>query len=216
MWRSLKTYFFPKCKGFVDKSEQERLFAYSTYVKTYRWLGQTCVASQARIIVNTLLCRFYHIDLADDIYYYDDSLLDYFERSSMFNPWNFENKTFSDHIDDVYRRIYMELRLSKHFHRFVCKGFINLYKPMIEKIVIFWQEADLYNLNNQLSDQQEFAECDWFEPDNAFDWFYHNKGFDIERFKESKVYNTFNEVTSHNALNAVKHKKLNDANKIFL
>jgi hypothetical protein len=215
MWRSLKTYYFPKCKGYFTKSEQERLYSYKVYVTAYRWTGQTCVTSQARIIVNCMLCRFYHIDFADDIYWYDDVLLDYFEKSSMFNPWNFELKSFSFHIDDVYRRVYMELRLSKHFHRFVCKGFLNLYKPMLEKIDKFWSDNELYNLKKQVQDISDYCLSDWFENEEDLQFFYHNKGFDIDKFKQTKVYNTLVEVTTKNATNAVKHKRLNDANHIF-
>lgn len=216
MWRSLKTFFFPKCKDYASLSKSERLYAYSTYVAAYRWTGETCVALQARYIVNALLCRFYNKDIGDDIYYYDDKLLDYFQRTSMFDPWNFEGKRFDRHIDDVFRRIYCELRLSKHFHRFVCKGFLNKYESMLIKIEEFWQQADLDNLNNQLSKQHEFTLSDLYESEEDLQFFYWNKGFDLEQFKKTKSYRTFTEVISRNSENAVKHKKLNDLNKIFI
>lgn len=215
MWRSLKTYYFPKCKGYSTKSEQERLYTYKLYVTAYRWTGETCLATQARIIVNSMLIRYYNLDMADDIYYYDDTLLDYFVKSSMFNPRDNKDKPLEHYIDDIFRRVYMELRLSKHFHRFVCKGFLNLYKPMLEKIDKFWSDNELYNLKNQIQDIYDYCLSDWFENEEDLQFFYHNRGFDLDKFKQTKVYNTFVEVTTKNATNAVKHKKLNDANNIF-
>lgn len=214
MWRSLKAFYFPKCKGYSQKSEQERFYAYSTYVNAYRWTGQTCVATQARIIVTYILYRFYHVDIADDLYYIDNKLLDYFEKSSLFNPWNFEHKSFHDHIDDVYRRVYMELRLSKHFHRFVCRGFINLYKPMMTKIHQFWLDSDKFNLINQLNQETEFGLSDWFEDEDSYLPFFHNKIL-LDKLQQSKAYRCYEMVTKKNAENSVKHKILNDKNKIF-
>lgn len=215
MWRSLKAYFFPKCKGFSFLNQSERLYAYSAYVNAYRITGTSCVATQARYIVNCLLSRFYHVDMADDIYYYDDKLLDYFMVSSMFDPWNFEGKQFALHIDDVFRRIYMELRLSKHFHRYVCKGFINNYQPMIAKIEEFWNAADLDNLNKFYLNQSEYVLSDWFEDEEDFQFFYCNKGFDSSKFKERKCYQLYSSLVKTNSENAIKHKKLNDLNKVF-
>lgn len=215
LWRSLKAYYFPKCKGYSEKSEYERLFAYSTYVKTFRWTGKTCVAEQARHITYALLYRFYHIDLCDDLYYNDDALLDYFEKSSLFDPYSFEKKSFKDHIEDVFRRIYMELRTSKHFHRFVCKGFINLYKPMMQKIDTFWKDNELFNLKNQCQDISDYCMSDWFEDEEEIQFFFHNRGLNLEKFTQSKAFRCFKEVTAKNFENAVKHKRLNDLNKVF-
>lgn len=216
LWRSLKTFYFPKCKGYSTKSEQERLYTYKTYVNAYRWTGTTKIVEQTRAIVNTILCRFYHVDLADDMYYYPDDLLDYFEKSSMFNPWNYEGKTFEEHIDDVFRRIYMELRLAKHFHRYVCKGFLNLYQPMLQKIDSFWKSNDMYNLKQQLNYEKEFVESDWFNDISELDYFHHNLGFHIDKFKQTKVYRCYESVVLKNSENAVKHKKLNDENRKLL
>ena len=215
LWRSLKTYYFPKCKGYAEKSERERIYSYSTYVKVYRWTGETCVAEQTRFLVFHILARFYKLDIADDIYYVDDTLLDYFEKSSMFDPYTFEKKSFNEHIEDVARRIYMELRLSKHFHRFVCKGFTNLYKPMISKIDDFWSNNDMMNLSCQLKDESEYGVSDWFCSEEDYQFFFHNCGFDVEKFKKLKAYRTYRESSLKNAEYAVKHKRLNDINKIF-
>lgn len=215
MWRSLKAYYFPKCKGYSQKSEHERLYSYSTYVNAYRWTGETNVAAQARTIVTYILYRFYKIDIGDVIYHIDDKLLDYFEKSSLFDPTSFEKKKFNEHIDDVYRRVYMELRTSKHFHRFVCKGFLNNYKPMLNKIDKFWSDDDMKNLSNQLTAETEFAMSDWFEDEEDFQFFYYNRGFVLEKFKKTKAYKCFDSVTTKNSANAIKHKELNDKNRIF-
>lgn len=217
LWRSLKTYYFPKCKGYTKKSKSERLYAYSVYVKLYRWTKETSIATQARIVVSALLIRHYHHDMKDLMYNFDDKLLDYFIESSMFDPSVYENKhqTFDDYINDVYRRIYMEIRLSKHFHKFVCKGFVNLYAPMYEKIVNFWNDNDLYNLNHSVKSIHDFVDSDWFDNTDDIDFFYINKGFDSEKYKTTKFYRIFNEQSTKRINDSVKHKKLNDANKIF-
>lgn len=217
MWRSLKTFYFPKCKGYTQKSKHERLYAYSLYVKNYKWTKETSISTQTRIVVSALLMRHYHHDMSDLMYNYDDDLLDYYQKSSMFDPSIYENKhqTFEEHINDVYRRIYMEIRLSKHFHTFVCKGFINLYSSMYDKIVNFWNDNELYTLNTNLKSMQDFYDSDWFSDDSDFDYFYINRGFDAERYKSTNFYNMFKELSTNRLRDSVKHKKLNDANKIF-
>ena len=217
LWRSLKTYYFPKCKGYSEKSQHERLYAYTLYVKNYRWTKETSVAAQARVIISCMIMRHYHHDLGDLMYNYDDKLMDYYVRSSMFDPSCYENKhcLFEEHINDVYRRIYMEIRLSKHFHTFVCKGFVNNYIPMYNKIVEFWNNDTLYNLNNTYKSMEEFIESDWFNDTDDLGFFYINKGFDSERFQLTNSYRMFKEITTKRLSDSVKHKKLNDANKIF-
>ena len=217
LWRSLKTYYFPKCKGYFAKSEHERLFSYQTYVNVYRWTKETRVSEQTRIILDLILRKNFHSDVS--LHDYGNirwDLIDYFEKSCMF-PFigEIDNDNFHVEIEKIYQRIYMELRISKHFHKFVCKGFVNLYVPMMAKIEKFWSDNDAYNLKHHLSDMEEFSVSEWFENENGFDFFYHNIGFDISKFINTKAFKTYESVTTSNLSNSVKHKRLNDLNKVF-
>ena len=215
LWRSLKAYFFPKCKGYSSKSERQRLFAYSTFLRNFHWTGTYKVSEQARIILNILLRIHYHQDVADDLYYYDDEILQYFKESAEIDFDNIKGKDWTKTLQLYYERIYSEIRLSSHFHRFVCQSNRNSYHTYMRKIDEFWSKNDMMNLNQQYELQADFVHSEWYENEDDFQFFYDNFGFDSERFKNSKAYKCFAMLTSHNSEIAVKHKKLNDANKIF-
>ena len=91
----------------------------------------------------------------------------------------------------------------------------NSYRPMMAKIDEFWKKNDYMNLT-KLTDMSEFACLIGMKMKNLFQYFYHNLGFDDESFKNTKAYKTFREVTSKNSEYAVKHKTLNDLNKVFV
>ena len=87
---------------------------------------------------------------------------------------------------------------------------------MLQIIDEFWKTNDMYNLKQQLSYEIEFVESDWFNDITDLNFFFPNLGFDFESFRNSKVFCTYESVCLKNYDNSVKHKKLNDANKIYL
>lgn len=205
LWRSLKDYYFPKCKGYATKSKFERLYSYKTFSAARLWTKQDRAIDQAKLILKACFGVLAH----DKLHYRTDlRLVNYFIESVGIMPYDFE------HAPDYLRAIYMELRTSKHFLEFVCINDENLCFKMLDKIDNFWKDNDMFNLTNQLQQQREFGFSDWFEQDYSF--FYHNLGFMDEQFKKTKAYKAFYQVTHHNAENAVKHKKLNDANRYFI
>lgn len=218
LWRSLKAYYFPKCKGYASKSEYERLYSYSTYVETFRWTQEARVSEQARIILDHILRRHFHHDVPCDnfgLIRYD--LVDYFTKSACidYNLLECDQLQFSYEVENAYKRIYMELRISKHFHHYVCDGVVSDYELYIRKIHEFWMKNDLMNLNNQYRIMEEFGISEWFENEEDYQFFYHNRGFLNEQYKQSKAYKCLSMVTRRNAENSVKHKELNDLNKVF-
>ena len=204
LWRSLKNFYFPKCKGYTTKSKYERLYSYKTFSAARLWTKKDRIIDQAKLIL-----EYCFGVLARDSKYYgtDLRLVNYFIDSVGIEPFAFE------YAPAYLRAIYMELRTSKHFLEYVCLNDENLCSKMLDKIDTFWNDNDMYNLSSQLQQQQEFGLSEWFEKDYSF--FYHNLGFMKDEFKKTKAYKAFYMVTRNNAENAVKHKKLNDANHIF-
>lgn len=206
LWRSLKNWYFPKCKGFASVSKQERLFAYTTYAAAREWTTKNRVSDQARLILEYCYGVVYH----DPKYLRRDTkLIEYFIKSVGIDMYNMDE--WESHL----RCIYMELRTSKHFIEYVCKSDPNLYSVMVDKIDKFWNDCDSLNLHNQLSSQEEFSLSDWYQSDYT-EFMYANRGFDLERFQQIEPYKRFRESRLKNAENSVKHKRLNDLNKIFV
>lgn len=217
LWRSLKNFYFPKCKAYTAKSKYERLFSYKAYARVRDWTKETRVSRQSAILIDWILRLHYHMDdlYLDKCVTPDYEMIDYFHNSARVDLYNLERQDFKEYVEKMYQAIYMELRISKHFHTFVCQGFINKYIPMIEKIDEFWKWNDMQNLNIQYRKMEELGISDWFVNEEDYNFFYFNHGFDVEKFKEHSAYKKWRMMCTKNLDSSVKHKKLNDLNKVF-
>lgn len=208
LWRSLKTWYFPKCKGYAVKSQYERLFSYSTYAVLRKWSKEDSCSRLAYIVLYYAFCVIFHhaSDLPDDI---PLDVIEYFIDSC-----NIYEVVESD-FESYYIRIYSELRTSKHFHDLSLVVSGGNYEKFLKIVTEFWADDDLFNLNTQYKQMEEYGNSEWYESDADYDFFYFNRGFDFEKFKQIKAFRLFNQATSCNFVNSVKHKKLNDLNKVF-
>lgn len=216
LWRSLKTYYFPKCKGFSVLNDLERSYAYTTYAKVRDWSKKVRVSEQAHYVLQTIIGvtrRFgiqhiysepLHVD-------YDiNHLLYYFIKSCDINPHDY------DKYQEYYTRIYSELRLSRHFLSFVCDGDdsnVNVTK-MVNRIKQFWRDCDQMNLVKQYSDIVDFQNL-WDLDSEDFNLFFWNKDYDIDYLKSTPYFLAFQQAAKSNIRNNMKHKKLNDLNREY-
>lgn len=212
LWRSLKTYYFPKCKGYSVFNDEQLYYVYRLYHETSNWTKKTCVASQARYILSTIfgvyrtfgeagLCEQLHSDPQVN------DLLKHFVSSCEING-------FLEAKYDVYfTRIYNELRLSKHFLMFVCDGDLSPEKSykMIARIKEYWNECDMLNLYSQLESQETLD----FTDEEDYQFYYMTKAWKKE-ISETTFYRQFLSDAKKRAVDSIKHKKLNDLNKIFI
>lgn len=209
VWRSFKTFYFPKCKGYAFLNDDQLYYVYRLYFTASDWTKKTCVAAIARYILRTILgvigvygnTEQFHSD--PDI----NDLLMYFYKSCDINY------CAVDDYDDYFMRIYNELRLSKHFLMFVCDGDLSpeKSKSMIERIKQYWNECDYNNLLSQLESMEQLD----FTDEEDFQYYYHNIDW-TKDIIESKKYIKFCADSKNRSEMSIKHKKLNDLNKIFI
>lgn len=207
VWRSLKHYYYPKCKDYSTRSPLERLQIYTAYAKARNWTGEATPMSQA-------------VRLCDIGLHLRESPYD----SNRYPEWVVKlcslcypsAKTYlSEEYEETYlRSLYMVLRTSRHFISFCCDDDFNKFLPMVEKIDNFYKTLDYEQLKNQMSDQEDAIESDALTIEELV-YFYDNVPYEFDRFKYSKPYREFIEKQLPKFNNSFKHKTLNDMNKIF-
>lgn len=219
MWRNVTNYFYPRCRRYTTSSPSERKLLYTSF---QGFLGKYKPSEVARMIMIALndnvifedfctldkglytvvsfLAHLYndefHIRNIFDVYYHDP------------NPKYFViDKT----LQGIYNTICNDLRLSRHFLTFVCDSLnpleVHLKLKMIDN---FYKDVELMRLNDLLAQQVEFVK------DNDVDdlqYFYIHS--DLNQYKHTKAYKVMRTSVLWNADNRMKHKRQNDANRIW-
>lgn len=202
LWRSFKTAYYPRSPKFATLTHEQRLTSYLTYAATSEIFGKTSSYKQAKEVVD---------DIISGHFVGEYPVLDYFAKTYNIHPF----LGYTDYHRRI-RQVYQELRCSEHFLRFVCDGIDNIthQDSMLRMIEHFYAQCDMLNLNQQMINQDEFLQYDGCSLDDLI-YFYDNKFFDSSKFKQQKVFNEFQEQQLNKARDSVKHKVLNDKNKIF-
>lgn len=216
LWRSLKTAYFPRCKNYALRNEFERLQAYRTYDAAKRIYDTISIVKQVDSILSDIVAynEFYaicDINPFTDCNKEKERLIRYFIKSADINPCDLYTR---ESYDKYARKIYMELRLSRHFIDFCCSGAISETTRMYRKIESFWNEVDYLNLKHMYDDMEKFCD-DWFEHEEDFQMFFSNVPHDMDYYKTTGLYNSLYWNVTQQYENSVKHKKLNDMNSIF-
>ena len=211
MWRSLKAYYFPRCKAYSLCTPQFRLYSYLIKERADEIIGKKNLAVQAREILGYLFYMTkFNIQLHGQ-WHSDANINDfykYFIYTCDIDPIQLE---FSEYYESVFRSVYMSLRLSNHFINFCCAGNPSRAKVMLDKIDKFYNDCDYLNLRGLYKDLEEYSD-DWFEDEEEY-----NLCFTLmpESIVSTKVYKRFKAQTINNFNNSIKHKRLNDKNRIF-
>lgn len=210
MWRSLKAFYFPRCKAYDLCTSQQRLYAYTIKAKADE-LYSGNIAHQARNILAYLsyMCKY---NLLITSQWHDDpntnDFYKYFIEYCAVNPYHLGYK---DYYDSAFRSVYMVLRLSNHFLSFCCDGSIGKAHFMLNRIETFYSDCDALNLRNQYLDLEEFAQ-DWFENEEEC-----NLCFTLvpNEITKTRVFRRFKSNTINTFNKSMKHKRQNDLNKVF-
>lgn len=216
LWRSLKVVYFPRCKNYALRDRYERLQAYGTFLEAKRIYGTESPTEQVDNILSDIVQFNKDFELLDVNPFTDfdkskERLVRYFIKSCKINPNDlYERESYLKY----FRKVYMELRLSKHFFEFCCQGKVENMISTYERIERFWSEVDYMNLTKQYENMEVFCE-NWFSSEEDLQLFYCNIPHDMELYKTKPYYQNlhFNAVMTYE--NSVKHKKLNDMNDIF-
>lgn len=138
-------------------------------------------------------------------------IISYFLVSCKINPQDlYTRKSY----EKCFRKVYMELRLSRHFIDFCCNSMMSEVYRMYKKIESFWNDLDYLNLVHQYQSMEEFCDSH-YENEEDLQMFYSNVLHDMDYYKDSPYYKSMKWQTEINYENSVKHKKLNDLNNIF-
>lgn len=225
LWRSCYRYFYPKCKGFSYKSARELSYSYRIYA-TAKELFPCCettaelareIASCVRIFGSSVKGLTYDLPLSevskmnDLLSYFYDSVCGMDINSDLFQRW--------------VNRIYIELLTSKHFLYYVCdRPTTYEINRKIRLIQEFYKQLEYLRLIEFFENQSQYYESDFVgdEPllfdqyDNSFvPYFYDNLNYSMKSYKELIPYKLFKSDTLRLAQDRIKHKYLNDKNKIF-
>lgn len=227
LWRSCYAYFYPKCRGFFNKSPQELRYAYTFYQSALK-VFPTCVtcADLSREIASLIKLSscdstsYFRFLSCSDSSYVVESLLKYCYDA------DFLCDSESDKFRCAVNRLYNELLLSKHFLTFVCDH-ISSYEidRKIALIRKFYSKLDYLHLLEFFDSQCAYYESDFVG--NEYDsidkfgnpfcpFFYDNYSFSLSTYKHMRVFKLFESDQYDQSYKRIKHKYLNDLNKIFI
>nr|QXN72849.1 MAG: replication initiator protein [Microvirus sp.] len=222
LWRSYYAYYFPKCKGYSTATSCERLYSYSVYQVARRLFpcASSCLAL-ARDVADFVLMFNSDRDYCPESW--DDKeeikLYEYFDDIKGAVSLSDEDYTL------FVNRIYLQLLTSKHFLFFVCDNLTLTEKKRKLKIIEeFYSQLEYMHLVDFFESQQLFYESDLVDdsqlmevsPDSyVVPYFYNNVFYDMNEYTSTPAFLLYSSQVFEQSEKRVKHKKLNDANKIF-
>lgn len=202
LWRSLKTAYYPRCPKFAMRTHAQRMYSYRTNEQASEICRETSPYRRAKEIVLNIITNYHE--------YCKYPVASYFARQYAINPYMGLTARLK-----AERQVYMELRTSELFLSFVCNSNNAVEQDTkLRMIEHFYSSCQLLGLKQQLHDINEFIHYDGFDEDDLL-FFYDNKYFDEDKFKDMKLYRQFREQQLSRANESVKHKTLNDKNRIF-
>lgn len=215
LWRSCYNAFYPKCKGYARFSSRERLYCYRTYFAAKKaFEGETPIELAREIATYIHVFKDFQVIDGND---HDREMTRF--TTFMANLCDFASVRDYDRdsiqFERFVSRIYNVLLTSRHFLVFCCNTFsLSDSKVMLKRIEDFYSRLDYLHLVDFYENQSEYFESEYAMEDDVI-LFYDNCN-STERIKSSYVYGLYNSEISRKFEDRIKHKKQNDANKMFI
>lgn len=216
LWRSYYAAYFPKCRGYSDKSPHERAFSYRLYDYARQVFPTADTALETARQIAACITVFYRPE-EQSVSFTDKLTLDlcrYFYDSSV-------GVFGSDSYDHWVHRIYTELLLSKHFLTFVCNSLstyeINRKLKIIDE---FYKQLEYMHLTDFFEVQSAFFDSDLigtedFSEGDFYPYFYNNVNFNLADYKATPAFRVMSAKTLEEFKSRGKHKLLNDINRLL-
>lgn len=210
MWRTLKTYYFPRCKEYHVFTSQQRYEAYlivERLLQRFPRYKEESLASLAEYVLRYIRNEYELYGCIRDKYVQD--LVEYIGT-------DFYIMAIPEAYEQAYRSLYMILRVSSHFCNFVCDGnlsYFNTHK-MLDKIETFWKEDELYIMNQAYEAIQDTTEI-LFEDEEEYKLRFDVSEQAPELLRNTLIYKKFRQERIDKYEQSMKHKKQNDMNKVF-
>ena len=207
MWRSLKTYYFPRCKGYDVLTSSERYDSYMLIERLYERFPRYKTESLSAF--TEFLLRLFR----KEIELYQCVTNSFLSKLAYYCGADFLLDESDEVYESVFRSLYMILRLSKHFIEFVCNGDSSYWMShyRFQQIEEFWKDNELFCLGLRFQGFQD-SDCDIFESEEEYSFLFTQEPEDIIN---TQSYKTFKAERKNMYYNSMKHKRQNDANRIF-
>lgn len=210
MWRSLKTRFFPRCKGFDTLSPQERMYSYIIMEQIPQFIKGESISDITRNILEYLYnCQLPYWSQFSEHPDYNDFFRFIIDKNGI----DIVNLRYYDEYNRAFRSVYMMLRTSRYFLSYCCEWDMNRVPEMIRKIEDFYSSCEYLNLKSQYQQLEQFSDDMFDDVDNDYDLCFTLFPSEI---KKTRIYKQFRADTLNRFHNSMKHKKLNDANRIYI
>lgn len=203
---SIIALYFPKCRGYSYKSPYNRTFLYKIYglAKTYFPDCSNCME------LATSVAHMLYISNLNQVHNgYNSLFARFLEVCSEGFPHGFSVDTleFTGFIEKLYRLF----SLSRHFLEFCCVGRSPDY--VLQRIDSFYKDLDMRRLSEFYRTQSVFCDSDFADSDDYL--YMYNNSLHPDTIKYTKIYSYYVCDVDTNYNNQIKHKKLNDLNKIY-
>lgn len=227
VWRSVQSYYFPRCLGYMYMSSESIYSLYTAYYYASRKYKENSVSELARLLYSDF-------DVCHGIPCLD-RFMDIFRsrtnsRCGDIGNFNIDKNLYygSMSIKDnlVLSFLYSLLYTSYRFVHLICRDNIILFKTRISVIQNYYKYVDYLALKNQLEKERDFFNTisTPFDVNDYLEYFYTNIAknkygtYNLYKanVKSSKIYIAYENKVNNEFENAIKHKELNDELKIWL
>lgn len=200
-WRSLTSYFFPRCPQYALRNDNQRWYSYNIIQRAWIFYGKLSPCA----LTNSIL---QHLE--------KNEITEYFEVN--------KTSVTSDNYDTLFNRVYNELNISYHFITF-CSDSMDVRdrRKAFSRIINFYRCRDYEQLTNWYELQEKYISGSG--PD-GFEHFYDNIShinppsmivpFKYKALQDIRVYDGFYKDVQERFDKSIKHKVLNDLNNIFV
>ena len=232
VWRSAYSYFFPRCKGYAGKSSRERAYSYRIYDEARYLFPTEETAFDLAKKVATFVYLFHTSKDGYCLWMFDSGALRDQERAYELCRYFYDVDVLQYSLDSAefsryVHRVYGELLLSKHFLYFVCdRPTLSEQERKLRLINEFYSALDYMRLTDFFESQQLFYEnSDFYGDDDLitdnwensyYPYFYSNVYTNNGLYEKIPVYRLYDSQIKKLFNDRIKHKKLNDLNRIFL
>ena len=244
MWRTLKARYFPLCKDYSRKSAQERTYSYLLYDRVRRWTKEISPYKQAKELTEIFITYDFNLEYFYSIFGSEiHDLVLYFIGSLRINPRcdsvlpnDLRTKqcyvidkpmTYTEYRKYLFNSLYHELQVSYIFLTKCCDNQYT-YTKVLDIIDNFYAKLDYVQLCEQYKLQQEYLDDGLLSPNEIY-YMYNNLNTDFlsqfdykeghyyirDKLLKSPLFMQYSTQVEESYNKSIKHKYLNDKNKIF-
>lgn len=224
LWRSLASFYMPKCANFSNQSDDLNVYSYRTYEISSRWCKEASIFRRAREIADEMIGYPYmwHLHYNPDYhvfmtFFYKSISVPCLGDISKLFIHSFETLlsdgiTKSDLLDRLTQSVYRLLSVSKRFY-----DLKQIYKldswSLYDIIKDFYGKVDSYRLKNQYESFDKYL--DEYGYEKGIENFLYADLYDENEFLSSDYYDNHQYDTAWMESSLSKNKRINDRSNVL-